>query len=179
MRSVGGKGIMAPSETVCEYRRCGSVGNRVTERRWPARVRVASSEREWLVCESCADLLVRRLRSEGWKVRRKQLPWPVPMVRTRSDQGRKVKEARLSVDAGPRLTDELDVQRWLDRALQSLGVSKLDQRSEGGALWVLAGAEFSDVARACRVHGIQFRYLASGGKATNRQPGWFTRWPSR
>jgi hypothetical protein len=162
------------SATICQYRRCGSAGNRVTDRRWPARVMVATHERSWLVCESCADLLVRRLRTEGRKVRRKQLP----VVPTKSNQGRKSsKVPALSIDPGPPLTDTREVQQWLDRALHSLGLTKSDQRSEGGALWVLAGPEFTDVARSCRVHGIQFRYLASGGKATGRRPGWFTRWP--
>ena len=61
----------------CEYGRCGGNGARATARSWLARlllrVESTTSDRDWRVCEGCADLLTRTARSDGFDVTRRKL----------------------------------------------------------------------------------------------------------
>jgi hypothetical protein len=58
---------------ICEYRRCGGLGDHETANRWIARVRVRLNSSVLLTCESCADLLLCIGRTRGWEVTRTPL----------------------------------------------------------------------------------------------------------
>lgn len=59
-------------DTPCQYGRCGGRGHRKTSEaaRRVARVTVSVDGTRQLVCESCADLMLRDLRAQGRKVER-------------------------------------------------------------------------------------------------------------
>lgn len=61
--------VPAVRQLTCRYHRCGGSGDRDTDKNWPARVRLTIDDQIWLVCEGCADLLVRG-RPAGVVVRR-------------------------------------------------------------------------------------------------------------
>ena len=54
----------------CQYGRCGGKGKREVKRKRIAREALFVDGRLWLVCESCADLLLRDERARGRKVER-------------------------------------------------------------------------------------------------------------
>jgi len=58
---------------LCQYQRCGGLGRRVVRQIRRARVALQTKEKLWMVCESCADLLLPLLRNEGLSVVRSQL----------------------------------------------------------------------------------------------------------
>jgi len=58
---------------LCGYGSCGESRYRLVNHRWVARVHLVIGTREWYVCESCADLLLRE-RKKGEQVERRQLP---------------------------------------------------------------------------------------------------------
>ena len=64
-----------PSKSLakCEYQRCGGLGTRLVAKPRPAQIRLEIGLREWKVCESCADMLLRQARQEGFEVYREPL----------------------------------------------------------------------------------------------------------
>ncbi|MBO4807436.1 MAG: NUMOD4 motif-containing HNH endonuclease [Lachnospiraceae bacterium] len=51
----------------------------------------------------------------------------------------------------------------------------IDNRDKGGALWLIGGKELSEVVKKAGKLGYSFRFAPKGGKATNHQPGWWTK----
>jgi len=58
--------------------------------------------------------------------------------------------------------------------LEAYGFEYVDQRPEGGALWVVAGKDFEGVAEYWRDQSIIFEYTEHGGKAVDWRPSWWT-----
>jgi hypothetical protein len=58
---------------VCEYGRCGGLGAREVKKRRAARMLVRVDDRDYRVCESCADLLYRDASQRGRRVVREPL----------------------------------------------------------------------------------------------------------
>lgn len=59
-------------------------------------------------------------------------------------------------------------------ALVSLnGLSIIDKRPQGGALWVLGGWELAKYFRELKKSGINFEYAPNGGRATQRKAAWY------
>src|SRR5689334_3081928 len=73
---------------LCDYRRCGGLGQRETRKARRARVRLTvrsgSGSREWHVCEGCADLLTASARRDGFDVLRE--PQEARRERDRGDR---------------------------------------------------------------------------------------------
>ena len=57
------------------------------------------------------------------------------------------------------------------------GLEVVDNRSTGGALWVVGSrAQIgSIVSAACNMYHAGGRYMEQGGKAVHRRPAWFTK----
>ncbi len=64
---------MSKSATRCEYGRCGGLGHKEVKRKWRVRVIVRVDEREWRVCEGCANLLIEEARLRGLDVSREEM----------------------------------------------------------------------------------------------------------
>ena len=68
-------------------------------------------------------------------------------------------------------TSKPDVLALLNEA----GVSYIDKRDKGGALWIIGGKELSDTVKKCQQLGMWFKFKAEGGKATKGKPGWWAK----
>lgn len=55
------------------------------------------------------------------------------------------------------------------------GVSYVDKRSNGGALWILGGKELSEIVTKCKTIGVKFTFKETGGRATKGKPGWWAK----
>lgn len=62
---------------------------------------------------------------------------------------------------------------YLQDFLEGKRLEIVDMRSQGGALWVMGGAELHPVLEGAQIHGHQFIYAKDGGKASNYRPAWF------
>lgn len=59
--------------------------------------------------------------------------------------------------------------------LQSEGVSFIDKREKGGALWILGDESIKPIIDDAKKLGYYFRYSANGSKTTSRKPGWWAK----
>jgi hypothetical protein len=66
-----------------------------------------------------------------------------------------------------------DAQSLAER-LMAASLTVVDNRSNGGSLWVFGDLSLSDLFESLKSEGIRFVYSPSGGRATNQKPGWFT-----
>jgi very-short-patch-repair endonuclease len=74
---------------------------------------------------------------------------------------------------------ELSVQIDLNNLLAYFSLKKLtvvDNRSKGGALWVIGGKELKPIFDEIKQKGTMFYFNERGGSATNHKPAWWTRW---
>lgn len=55
------------------------------------------------------------------------------------------------------------------------GVSYVDKRGNGGALWILGGKELSEIVTKCKTIGVKFTFKETGGRATKGKPGWWAK----
>jgi curved DNA-binding protein CbpA len=59
----------------------------------------------------------------------------------------------------------------------SRGLKLIDNRSKGGALWVLGGRGLEPIVGRLRENGFRFEFAAKGGRATRHTPAWWTKTP--
>ena len=62
--------------------------------------------------------------------------------------------------------------------LKGKGISFIDKREMGGALWIVAGHELDDLMKELKEQGYVFSFSEKGGKVTKSMPGWFLRYTS-
>jgi curved DNA-binding protein CbpA len=55
------------------------------------------------------------------------------------------------------------------------GLEVIDNRSKGGALWILAGKELEPTIDRLRQNGFRFTFAPKGGRATSRKSAWWTK----
>ena len=63
----------------------------------------------------------------------------------------------------------------LIRRLSALGLTMVDKRPSGGALWVIGGQELKPKLEAVVNDEIHFNFAPKGGQATKGRPAWWTR----
>jgi hypothetical protein len=66
-------------------------------------------------------------------------------------------------------------QASLVQRLQAHGLQVVDNRFDGGALWVIGGLEIWPLLK--QFEGFRFGFFSSGDRATGRRPGWWTKEP--
>ncbi len=59
--------------------------------------------------------------------------------------------------------------------VRDAGISYIDKRDRGGALWIIGGQELNYFVKQCRNQGIRFTFKKEGGRATKGKPGWWTK----
>ena len=57
--------------------------------------------------------------------------------------------------------------------LKTNGISYIDKRSKGGALWIVRGHEIDSIMIECANMGYKFYYSEKGGRITKGKPGWY------
>ncbi|CAH8718673.1 DUF4145 domain-containing protein [Paenibacillus thiaminolyticus] len=57
--------------------------------------------------------------------------------------------------------------------LSHQGLTVVDKRSNGGALWIVGGWELKEVLFSLKPEGIFFKYAKNGSQSTKRKPAWF------
>ncbi len=57
--------------------------------------------------------------------------------------------------------------------LQKAGISYIDKRDLGGALWVTGGHELDDLMRELKDEGYKFYFSEHGGRLTHGEPAWY------
>ena len=57
--------------------------------------------------------------------------------------------------------------------LEAQSVEYIDKRPNGGALWVVGGAELSTMMSDMAKRGYKFTFNAGGGRATGHLPAWW------
>ncbi|GAC43628.1 restriction subunit [Paenibacillus popilliae ATCC 14706] len=57
--------------------------------------------------------------------------------------------------------------------LSNQGLTVVDKRPNGGALWVVGGWELKEVLFSLKPQGIFFKYVKNGSQSTKRKPAWF------
>ena len=59
--------------------------------------------------------------------------------------------------------------------IQKSGFPYVDNRSNGGSLWIIAGeTEGKLLIDECKKWGISFVFTAKGGRASKKQPAWYS-----
>lgn len=71
--------------------------------------------------------------------------------------------------------ETLEEETDLLTMIRAAGISYVDKRDRGGALWIIGGQELNEFVRQCRNYGIRFTFKKAGGKATKGEPGWWTK----
>lgn len=59
--------------------------------------------------------------------------------------------------------------------LKEKGLTYSDNRSKGGALWVVGDRDIWNLLGPLAKHGYKFSFLAKGSQTTSHKPGWFTK----
>jgi hypothetical protein len=50
----------------------------------------------------------------------------------------------------------------------------IDNRTQGGALWLIGGGELSNYIGELKIKGYPFTYTHKGGRASDYKPAWYT-----
>ena len=50
----------------------------------------------------------------------------------------------------------------------------IDNRTQGGALWLIGGRELSDYIAELKIKGYPFSYTRKGGHASDYEPAWYS-----
>jgi very-short-patch-repair endonuclease len=58
--------------------------------------------------------------------------------------------------------------------LSEKGLTVIDKRTSGGAIWVVGGAELLPMIKELEKKGIRFRFAQNGSHSTQNRPAWFT-----
>ncbi|MFS0558213.1 hypothetical protein [Brevibacillus sp. 179-C9.3 HS] len=66
-------------------------------------------------------------------------------------------------------TEAIDVSDYL----MGQGLTVIDKRPNGGALWVIGGWEIKDVLFELKTYGIHFKFAKNGSQSTMRKAAWF------
>lgn len=59
--------------------------------------------------------------------------------------------------------------------LEYHGVTYVDKRSAGGALWIIGGKELNEVVQKAKTLGTVFHFKENGGKVSKGKSAWWTR----
>lgn len=62
----------------------------------------------------------------------------------------------------------------LTAALEAAGLTVIDKRPKGGALWVLGDLSIGTLLEEVGLSGVRFSYRQEGGRATGGAPAWWT-----
>ena len=78
------------------------------------------------------------------------------------------------------MKDMFDAERTLQGTsliwrLSSVGLTTVDKRPSGGALWVIGGQELKPKLEAFVNDEIRFNFAPKGGQATKGRPAWWTK----
>lgn len=65
----------------------------------------------------------------------------------------------------------LSKKRYALMFLQMNGISFVDKREKGGALWALCDESYKTVFAEAKKHGFYFHYSPNGSKSTSGKPG--------
>ena len=57
--------------------------------------------------------------------------------------------------------------------LKEKGISFIDKRDLGGALWIIGAHELDGLMEELKAQGFKFYFSEKGGKTTKGQPAWF------
>jgi hypothetical protein len=63
----------------------------------------------------------------------------------------------------------------LCQELQDAGLEVIDNRDNGGALWVVGDIRLQKHLERLRTRGVVFSFAVSGGRATDGRPAWYTK----
>jgi hypothetical protein len=58
--------------------------------------------------------------------------------------------------------------------LTDKGLNFVDNRPQGGALWLIGGEELNPVIEELKAKGFHFSYTHKGGHASNYEPAWYS-----
>lgn len=58
--------------------------------------------------------------------------------------------------------------------LRGKGLTVIDKRASGGAIWVVGGSEVLPMIKELETRGIRFRFAQNGSQSTQNRPAWFT-----
>ncbi len=83
-------------------------------------------------------------------------------------------QMKLDIEVGESF-DEEDDSQMADPVplILSKGYSCVDNRSKGGALWVIGGKSFSELVPSLSHRGFKFTFKLGGSKATKHQDAWW------
>lgn len=84
-----------------------------------------------------------------------------------TDQATPIHNSEIQLDSSPPIGVEVA------DFLLNKGLSIIDKRKNGGALWVVGGWELKDVLFQFKSHGIYFKFTRNGSQSTKRKPAWF------
>lgn len=54
------------------------------------------------------------------------------------------------------------------------GLTVIDKRASGGAIWVIGGFELLPIIKELETKGIRFKFAQNGSQSTQNKPAWFT-----
>jgi hypothetical protein len=62
----------------------------------------------------------------------------------------------------------------LPEYLKRLGLTVVDKRAKGGALWIIGNEDLRPLISYLASKGARFWHSKKGGRASKHQPAWFT-----
>ncbi len=87
------------------------------------------------------------------------------------------KDGSKSTMSKPAIDEVENTEEKTDKQLFSFlntkGISYIDKRSKGGALWIVGGHELDSIMIECTNMGFKFYFTEKGGKITKGKPGWY------
>ena len=89
------------------------------------------------------------------------------------DERKKKEASKLQKPAVEKTAEKKQKKDVLIELLKSKGLKFIDDRTNGGPVWLIGGLELQDVIRNLRDEGYSFYYSVAGTAATEYQSGWF------
>ena len=81
---------------------------------------------------------------------------------------------QISLPLAEQAVMETDVQKTdIGDILKEKGISFIDKRERGGALWVIGGHELDALMEELKGMGFRFWFSKKGGRVSKNQPAWF------
>jgi very-short-patch-repair endonuclease len=145
--------------------------------------RAAEIRQEWEEQQDEYIFTVKKPRGT-WNTKSKKTEENQTGNRERKGKEKEVKHEETPIDIGQKelnFTSEENPkheEKMLSSLLKFLdenGLTYVDKRDRGGALWVIGDRSINRIMKDLANEGIVFSYLENGSKSTKKKPAWFTK----
>ena len=87
-------------------------------------------------------------------------------INDKLEESFEVKEEKVEIDI---------IDSTVKPLLSKHKIKFVDKRSKGGAFWIIAGMEISDLVETFNSYGLKLSFIKNGGRSTGHKPAWYTK----